>query len=130
MPGVQVLFAFLLTAPLQGRFTELDRIDRVSFAIAFYASGAASILLIAPSVHQRVRAPASGVERHSLRHLVIATWLTIVGTVAMGVAIVATTFLVSRLVYGDQPAVIATSVLAASTAWAWFYVPMITFRDD
>ncbi len=128
LPGVQVLFAFLLTAPLQGGFDELDRVERLAFAVAFYASGLSSILLIAPSVHQRVRAPMSGMERHSERHLRIATWVTIVGTVAMGVAIVATTFVVSSFVFGNEVAVSTATVIAGVAAWAWFYMPLVTFR--
>lgn len=42
LPGVQVLFAFLLTTPLQGRFADFDHVDRAAFAVAFYASGLAS----------------------------------------------------------------------------------------
>lgn len=128
LPGVQVLFAFLLTAPLQGGFADFDRFERTSFGVAFYASGLASILLIAPSVHQRMRAPATGIQRHSRRHLIIATWITIVGTAAMGVAIVATTVVVSSFVFGRGAAFVTASLIAAVAAWAWSYVPLVTFR--
>ena len=128
LPGVQVLFAFLLTAPLQGGFDDIDQVERAAFGVAFYASGLASILLIAPSVHQRVRAPATGIQRHSRRHLIIATWITIVGTVAMGVAIVATTFVVSSFVFGHSVAFVSGAIIAALAAWAWAFVPLVTFR--
>lgn len=127
LPGVQVLFAFLLTAPLQSRFTDLGDAEQAAFAIAFYASALSSVLLISPSVHQRLRAPISGLERHSQRHLRIATWVTIAGTVVMGVAIVATVYLVSAIVFSSNPAAIATGVLTAAVAWSWFYLPLITF---
>lgn len=128
LPGVQVLFAFLLTAPLQGRFEEFDGLERAAFAVAFYASGLASILLIAPSVHQRMRAPATGIQRHSHRHLIIATWITIVGTFVMGVAIVATTFVVSSFVFGHAAAYTTGAIIAGAAAWAWWFVPLVTFR--
>lgn len=128
LPGVQVLFAFLLTAPLQAGFGDIDDVERAAFGVAFYSSGLASILLIAPSVHQRVRAPATGIQRHSHRHLIIATWITIAGTVAMGVAIVATTFVVSSLVYGHSVAFVSGAVITALAAWAWWFVPLVTFR--
>lgn len=129
LPGVQVLFAFLLVAPLQSAFADLSSVERATFATAFYASGAASVLLIAPSVHQRLRAPYTGLRRRSKRHLVIATWVTIVGTIAMGIAIVATTYLVSSIVFDSSLAAIATAALAAALAWAWFYLPLVTFHD-
>ena len=128
LPGVQVLFAFLLTAPLQSRFEDLVRGERWAFAVAFYASGVASVLLIAPSVHQRVRAPITGLQRQSQRHLVIATWVTIIGTVFMGVAIAATAYLVSAIVFQQRTAAVAAAVLALVLAWSWFYFPLVTFR--
>lgn len=99
-----------------------------SFTIAFFAAGLASVLLIAPSVHQRLRAPASGLRRYSKRHLIIATWLTIAGTVAMGIAIVATVFLVSTFVFDMVWSVVAVTALAVVLVWAWFFLPLVTFR--
>ena len=58
LPGVQVLFAFLLTLPLQQSFSSLATAEEVSFFVAFFGSAIASILLIAPSAHQRLRARA------------------------------------------------------------------------
>lgn len=131
IPGVQVLFAFLLTAPLQGAFDDFDSIERSAFAVAFYSSGLGSVLLIAPSVHQRVRAPASGLTRHSKRDLMWATWVAIVGSVAMGVAVAATVFLVSNLVFDLALAVLATALIVGVLSWAWFYLPLVTFaRHD
>nr|MDP9494734.1 DUF6328 family protein [Actinomycetota bacterium] len=46
LPGVQVLFAFLLILPLQESFHDLARAERVAFYIAFFGSALASILLI------------------------------------------------------------------------------------
>ncbi len=128
LPGVQVLFAFLLTAPLQSKFGDLSGRDKTAFSIAFYAAGISSVLLIAPSVHQRIRAPISGIERQSKRHLVLTTWVAILGSVSMGIAMIATTYLVSRLTLDSTPAVLATSVLAATMIWAWFFLPLVTFN--
>jgi hypothetical protein len=130
LPGVQVLFAFLLTAPLQMRFSDLDTLERVAFSIAFYASGIASVLLIAPSIHQRLRAPISGLARRSKRHLIWTTWVTIVGSAVMGVAVLATVLFVSSLVFDDPPAVIATTGVGSVVGWTWFYLPLITFRRN
>lgn len=128
LPGVQVLFAFLLTAPLSGRFDELDQHDKVAFSVAFYSAGIASVLLIAPSVHQRVRAPFTGLRRRSKSHLIWTTWVAIIGSVVMGVAVAATVYLVSRLVHSGSPAIAATAAIVAIMIWAWFYLPLITFQ--
>lgn len=129
LPGVQVLFAFLLITPLQSAFANFSDVERAAFAIAFYSSGIASVLLIAPSVHQRVRAPDSGLTRKSKRHLIWATWLAIGGSVAMAVAVSATVYLVSSLVFDDAIAAVAATAIAALLGWAWFYLPMVAFRE-
>lgn len=127
IPGVQVLFAFLLTAPLQGAFDDFTGAERAAFAIAFLSSGIASVLLIAPSVHQRVRAPSSGLPRRSKQHLIWATWVAIVGSAVMGIAVSATVYLVSSLVFEQTVAAVATAGVVAILFWSWFYLPVVTF---
>ncbi len=127
LPGVQVLFAFLLVAPFQSDFADVGTTTLTTYTVAFFSAGVASVLLIAPSVHQRLRAPASGMARKSERHLSIAIWLTIAGTAAMAVAIVSTVFLVCTLVFDLWVSIAATGALGAVLGWAWVYVPLVTF---
>ena len=129
IPATQVLFAFLLTAPLQGGFSDIGQTERIAFAIAFYASGVASVLLVAPSVHQRVRAPLTGVQRRSKKHLVWATWIGIAGSVSALVAISATVCLVSSIVFDSVVAIVAGTVITVITIWSWLYLPLFTFRS-
>ncbi len=124
-----MLFAFLLTAPLQSKFDTLTTTERVAFAVAFYASGTASVLLVAPSVQQRVRAPATGIQRHSKRHLIWATWLGIIGSIAALIAISATVYLVSSIVFNDGIAIAATTLITALACWSWLFLPIVTFRS-
>lgn len=129
IPAVQVLFAFLLTAPLQGKFETLTNAERIAFAVAFYASGTASVLLVAPSVHQRVRAPATGMQRQSKRHLTWATWLGITGSIAALIAISATVYLVSNIVFDASVAIAAAALITALSCWSWLFLPLVTFRS-
>lgn len=129
IPAVQVLFAFLLTAPLQGKFDTLTDAERLAFAVAFYASGAASVLVVAPSVHQRMRAPATGMQRHSERHLAWATWLGITGSIAALIAISATVYLVSNIVFDTTAAIVAATLFTSLSCWAWVFLPIVTFRS-
>jgi hypothetical protein len=130
IPGVMVLFSFLLILPLQASFTDLGPVNKVVFYLAFGSAALASVLLISPSVHQRVRAPISGIKRRTWSHVMYATKMAIVGTVAFLVAISAVVFLVSSLVFSDPVAIVATVVIAAIAGWAWFYVPLIKFHTS
>src|SRR5213595_3851650 len=55
LPGVQVLFAFLLAVPFANGWTRVTDLQRDVFFVAFLATAAASILLIAPSSYHRLR---------------------------------------------------------------------------
>jgi hypothetical protein len=56
--------------------------------------------------------------------------LTIIGTVTFAVALGASVFLVSTLVFDDVTGSIAASAVTLLAAWAWFYLPLVTFRND
>jgi hypothetical protein len=49
LPGVQVLFAFLLAVPFANGFPKLGKLDRDIFFVAFIATALSTVLLIAPS---------------------------------------------------------------------------------
>ncbi len=124
LPGVQVLVAFLLTLPLQSRFEGLTTFQRNTYYVAFASALTASILLIAPSVHQRVRAPKTGVRRRSERHLMIAVRTTIAGTVLMAVAFVAAAMLVTSVLFTTPWAIATAAAFTLLTGWSWFLQPL------
>lgn len=131
IPGVMVLFSFLLLLPLQSPFEDISDTNAIIFYVAFTSAAISSVLLIAPSVHQRVRAPISGIKRRSWSHVMYATKVAIAGTVAFLVSIVAVVYLVSSLVFDDDVlAVAATVVITAIASWAWFYLPLVRFNRD
>ncbi len=130
IPGVMVLFSFLLVVPFQVSFAEISAANTVWFYVAFVSSAAASVLLIAPSVHQRVRAPISGIRRRTMSHVMTATRLAIAGTLMFLVAVVSVIYLVSSLVFDNWVAPAITAALATIAGWAWFYLPIITFSKE
>ncbi|MGD2043468.1 MAG: DUF6328 family protein [Acidimicrobiia bacterium] len=127
IPGVMVLFSFLLVLPLQASFGDISDPNTIVFYIAFASAALSSVLLIAPSVHQRVRGPITGIKRTTWSHVMYATKLAIGGTVAFLVSIAAVVYLVSSLVFTDWLAIVATVVVATTAAWAWFYLPLVRF---
>ena len=74
LPGVQVLFAFLLAVPFANGFPKLGKLDRDVFFVAFISTALSTVALIAPSSYHRLRW-----RRHDKeRMLVTANALTIV----------------------------------------------------
>ena len=130
LPGAQVLVAFLLVLPVQAEFNLLSTVDLIAYYVAFATAMLASVLLIAPSVHQRVRSPISGVTRGNERHLQAAVRLTIAGTVFLMMALISVTYLVTSLVVTGVAAAVSAVVLGAVAGYSWFYQPLITFNRD
>ena len=48
LPGVQILFAFLLTVPFTQRFTDLTAFQRDTFYVTLVATALSTACLIAP----------------------------------------------------------------------------------
>ena len=127
IPGVIVLFSFLLVLPLQSAFAEIQLSNTIVYYTAFSSSALAAVLLIAPSVHQRMRAPISGIQRRTYSHVMFATKVAIAGTIFFLVAISAVVYLVSSLVFTNLTAAIATAVITGIAVWAWLYLPLFSF---
>lgn len=130
LPGAQVLVAFLLILPVQQEFASLSRWELVAYYLAFATSMVASVLLIAPSAHQRMRSPKTGVARSSERHLDIAVKVTILGTAFLLVAMVAVGYLVTSLVVSSLAAAAFAVVLFLVAGYTWVYQPLVSFRSD
>lgn len=130
LPGVQVLFAFLLTLPFYGAFGELSDRQRVVYYVAFLSGALATVLLVAPSVHQRLRAKHSSLARRHPRHVMSAVRLANAGTALAAVALVASSYLVSVLVFGDLVGALAAVLTGGLAAFTWVYLPLYAWRDD
>jgi len=121
LPGVQVLFAFLLTVPFSQRFEKLDAMDRRVYFVAVLATAAATIFLIAPSAHHRLRF-REGVKEHLLRS---ANRFAITGLALLAVATTAVTYLITDLIYpGNLPGIVAGG-LAGAIVVVWFILPLL-----
>ena len=120
LPGVQVLFAFLLAVPFQSRWDEVTRVQRLSFSVALLATTIGSVLLIAPSAYHRLRWRAHDKEQM----LRTANRLAIAGTAFLALGMSAAVLLVTDLVYDLVVASVATALAAGLFAWFWYGLPL------
>jgi hypothetical protein len=130
LPGVQLVTAFLLTVPLYDKYDTLVRSERVAYYIAFASALVSSVLLMAPSSHQRLRSRGGVVAREHRQHLQTAVRLTVLGSGGFAVALTAVAFLVSSVVLATGVAVAVTSVVAAVCLWSWYYLPLVAFERE
>jgi hypothetical protein len=126
LPGVQVLFAFLLILPFSNGFPDLGDLDRDIYFVAFIATAVSTVLLIAPSSYHRIRWRQYDKERL----LVISNYLTIAGLAALAVAITATIFVITDFVFHRTWATVFTTIIAALFLIFWYAIPIAAALTD
>lgn len=124
LPGVQVLFAFLLTIPFARGFPKLDHLDRDLYFVSLLSTMLATILLVTPSAYHRI------VWRHhdKVDLLAVSNKLALAGIAVLACALTCSLFMISDFVFG---AVVAGAVAAASGvtfASMWFLLPYLSLK--
>ena len=120
LPGVQILFGFLLVVPFNNRFAETDELQRdVWFAALLLALGAVACF-IAPTAYHRIRFRDYDKERL----VTTATRLAVVGLLFLAAALSASAFFVTGFVFSDRLAAVVTAVAAGTIGGLWFALPL------
>jgi hypothetical protein len=121
LPGVQVLFAFLLTLPFTRGWPQLGDTERVMYFVALILAAVASGFLIAPSAHHRLR------FRHREKEQLVL-WgnrMALCGLVALVVAIAASIAVVADFLYGEAIGLSFAGGVLLFLAVLWFGVPQL-----
>jgi uncharacterized membrane protein YhaH (DUF805 family) len=121
LPGVQVLFAFLLAVPFSERFAETTDLQRDSYMVALLSTLAGSVFLIAPSAYHRIRFR----DRDKEALLQISNLFAIVGMVFLAIGMTAVVFLVTDLIFKATVTAVVTSLAAGLFALVWFALPLL-----
>jgi len=118
MPGVQVLFAFLLTVPFQQGWEKVDGFQRDVYFVALLAAAIATAFLIAPSAYHRI-----AFETHDKPRIIrVGTRQLICGLVALAVAMNCAILLVTDVLFDATTVVITLAITVSLFAWLWFGV--------
>ena len=121
LPGVQVLFGFLLTVPFSQGWQRVTLTERRVFFATFLCTAIATALLIAPSAQHRILWRAQDKEALLQR----ANIMAIGGTVFLALAVTGAVWVVTDVIYKQAPTAIVTAGIAGLFAWVWFAVPLI-----
>jgi len=121
LPGVQMLFAFLLTVPFYGRFETLRGLVRTVFFGTFVCTTVAAVFLIAPSSNHRISFRTQDKEALLLR----ANRYAIVGIAFLALAICGVVFFITGMVVGGLWAPVAAAATAALIVSTWYLSPLI-----
>jgi cation transport ATPase len=116
MPGVQVLFAFLLAVPFQQRFQTVNAFQRDVYLFTLLAAATATAFLVAPSAYHRIAFQAHEKERI----IQMGTRQFVCGIVALAVAMTGAVLLVTDVLFQAATTIVVVVGVAAVFAWLWF----------
>jgi len=121
LPGIQVLFAFMLTVPFSGTFGRLTDAEQNVYMAAFLATAVATVLFLAPTAYHRLRF-REGDKEQILR---TSNRLALTGLGFLVFALTAVVYLVSELVLSAPIASALAAAIAALAVWLWFGLPIV-----
>lgn len=126
LPGVQVLFAFLLILPFQVGFADVTEFQKSTYFTTLMLTALASVLLIAPSARHRMR-----FRQNDKRWIVMSgNQLSFAGLVCLGLAVVGVILLVTDYLFSLELAVACSAGVLALLTWTWFASPLIRARSE
>lgn len=120
LPGVQVLFAFLLVVPFNQRFASVTNFQQTIYFITLLTTAAAAICLIAPSAHHRLE-----FRRQDKEHIVrTGNRIIILGLGLLAVAMTGAVVFITDVLYKASTAYLVGIGAAAAFAIFWFLIPL------
>jgi hypothetical protein len=119
LPGVQVLFAFLLGVPFTQRFAQLASYQEDIYFGTLICAAAATAFLIAPSAHHRIE-----FRLKDKRYIVfLANRFAIAGLGFLALAMTGVVLLVTDFIFGVLAATVATALTALLFLLLWYVLP-------
>jgi FtsH-binding integral membrane protein len=121
LPGVQILFAFLLAVPFAQGWERTTAFQRDVFYVTLLATAVSTACLIAPSAAHRLRFHQS--DRAWL--IDSSNPVVVFGLFALAVAITGAVLLITDLLYDGARVWIYTGSIALVFAGLWFVRPVL-----
>jgi hypothetical protein len=121
LPGVQVLFAFLLTVPFAQGFASITQFERVLYLVVLLLTAIATALLLAPTAYHR------WVFRSGRKREVVffANGVFLVGLAFLALAMTGAVLLITHVIFGVATAVPVTICAGLLFAGLWYVLPLV-----
>ncbi len=119
LPGVQVLFAFLLTVPFAQGFAKLTSFERYLYLIVLLLTALSSALLIAPTAYHRM------LFRKGFKPdiLFFANRAAMLGLGFLALAMSGAILLITHVLFGEAAAIPVAGASALVFAVLWYLLP-------
>jgi O-antigen/teichoic acid export membrane protein len=120
LPGVQVLFAFLLAVPFQQNFTQISSFEKKIYFATLICTAISAVLLIAPSSYHRVTFRLQ--QKQEL--VFLANRFTIAGLSFLALAMTGAIVLITDVLFGGVTTVVTGVAAALTFATLWYALPL------
>lgn len=120
MPGVQVLFGFLLILPFTNGFADLTTNQKYVYFAALVCATLATVLMITPTAHHRLRWRRQ--DKNAL--LVLGTRAAIAATVFIALSMTASVYLIADFLFGAPVTAPVTALLGGLFVAFWYGYPL------
>jgi hypothetical protein len=121
LPGVQILFAFLLTVPFSQGWTRTTTFQRDVYFLTLIATAVSTACLIAPSAAHRLR-----FHKHDRIWVIeTANELAIAGLAALAAAIFGAVLLITDVLFDGARVWIYSGILGLLVVSLWFLRPLL-----
>lgn len=121
LPGVQVLFGFLLVVPFSARWGEVTSFQQDLYFACLLCAAAATAFLIAPTAIHRL-----DFEQGDKPLIVqISNVLAIIGLTFLALAIVGVVLLITDLLYSGAVVAVYAATVAGIFIALWYMIPLV-----
>jgi hypothetical protein len=120
LPGVQVLFGFLLAVPFQRNFKEISPFQEKAYFGTLLCAAASAALLIAPTAYHRLTFHLQ--QKQEL--VFLANRLAIAGLGFLALAMTGALMLITDILFGGIATVVVTAGAAAMFIGLWYVLPV------
>jgi hypothetical protein len=120
LPGVQVLFGFLLAVPFSNGYDRVTNFQRAVFFITLSSTAVSTAFFIAPSAYHRIH-----FRNHEKEQLLFTSnRFAIVGLVFLAIAMIGVMVLVTSMLYSSTAVVVAGVLAGALFFGLWAALPL------
>ena len=120
LPGVQVLFAFLLVVPFNQRFEDVTQFQKTVFFATLLCTTASTVCLIAPTAHHRLEFR----RQHKAEIVRTGNRIVVLGLFLLAVAMTGAVMFVTDFIFSSTTTIVVAAAMGATFLLVWYAIPL------
>jgi hypothetical protein len=120
LPGVQVLFAFLLVVPFNQRFADVTQFQKTVFFVTLLCTAASTVCLIGPTVHHRLEFR----QQDKQRIVETGNRIVILGLLLLAIGMTGAVIFVTDFLYASTTTTFVAAATGSAFLLLWYAIPL------